>query len=238
MKRSVANKAVSIVKEAVKKRNIPLPGFAWYAPEDWKNLPDEERELIDCMLGWDVTDFGKGDFYRTGLVSFVFRNGNTAMKERYPKPYCEKLLYILDGQILPYHYHWYKTEDIINRGGGDLEITLYNAAAEDFSDRTAALSGKQGIFADTDVLIVKDGKKMAVPAGGKVICHPGESITLSPGQYHTWQGVPGTGDIFLFEVSMSNDDNTDNRFYSAGERIAAIEEDEPAEVFLISDYTG
>lgn len=66
-------------------------------------------------------------FMEVGLTVFVFRNGNFNNKEKYPKPYCEKLLYVRDGQILPFHFHWSKTEDIINRGGGDLEITLYQS---------------------------------------------------------------------------------------------------------------
>ena len=38
-----------------------------------------------------------------------------------------------------------------------------------------------------------------MPAGVKVILKPGQSITLLPGQYHSWQGVPGTGDVILFK---------------------------------------
>ncbi len=236
MKRSEANKAIEAVKRAVAQRQIPLPPFAYYSPEKWAELTIEEKELVECMLGWDVTDFGKNDFYHTGLVSFVFRNGNYQMKQKYPKAYCEKLLYVFDGQILPFHYHWSKTEDIINRGGGDLEVTLYNARSEDFADTKAAATGAPGAFDDTDVLLVKDGKRIVIPAGGKVMCRPGESITLLPGQYHQWQAVPGAGDIFLFEVSMCNDDNVDNRFHEAGERIVSIEEDEAPEALMISDY--
>ena len=82
---------------------------------------------------------------------FTFRNGNFYAKDKYPKPYCEKLDYVMDGQVLPFHYHWSKREDIINRGGGDLAITLYNSSPEDFADVEAARALKKGTFMDTPV---------------------------------------------------------------------------------------
>ena len=42
-------------------------------------------------------------------------------------PYCEKYILMREGQRLPKHYHVYKTEDIINRAGGVLEVMLWNA---------------------------------------------------------------------------------------------------------------
>ena len=52
------------------------------------------------------------------------RNGNRAMQDKYPKVYAEKLLYMKEGQYSPNHFHWYKTEDIINRGGGNILIRV------------------------------------------------------------------------------------------------------------------
>ncbi|MFQ7550655.1 MAG: D-lyxose/D-mannose family sugar isomerase [Blautia marasmi] len=46
---------------------------------------------------------------------------------------------------------------------------------------------------------------------------PGQSITLLPGQYHRWEGEKERGKVMLFEVSTTNDDMTDNRFYEAKE---------------------
>ena len=127
-------------------------------------------------------------------------------------------------------------EDIINRGGGDLEVRLYNSVEADFKDVEGGRAGKKGQFAETDVTVTMDGRKVTVPAGGKVICKPGSSITLMPGQYHSWQGVPGTGDVMLFEVSTTNDDTIDNRFHTAGERIPTMEEDEEARYLMFADY--
>lgn len=33
---------------------------------------------------------------------------------------AEKIMIVREGQVTPYHFHWYKMEDIINRGGGNL----------------------------------------------------------------------------------------------------------------------
>ena len=236
MKRSRANEIIQYTIDALTKANFPLPPFAYYTTEDWKNLGEDEIELVENMLGWDITDFGSGDFDKIGLTIFTFRNGNFYNKEKYAKPYAEKMLYVMDGQILPFHYHWSKMEDIINRGGGDPELTFYNSKPEDFADMEGGLAGKPGQFDDTDVIAQIDGKKILVPAGGKLILKPGQSVTLMPGQYHSWRGVPGTGDVILFEVSTTNDDNVDNRFHTAGERIPTMEEDEPAKYLMFADY--
>jgi D-lyxose ketol-isomerase len=105
---------------------------------------------------------------------------------------------------------------------------------EDFDDMQGGLNGRPGSFADTDVVTTIDGKKIVVPAGGKIILHPGQSVTLTPGQYHQWQGVPGSGDVILFEVSATNDDNVDNRFYRSGQRIPDIEEDEAPKYLMVN----
>ena len=180
MKRSKANNIIEHTIKSAEAAGFPLPAFAYYNVDNWKNIQAEEEELVENMLGWDITDFGSGDFDKIGLTIFTFRNGNFHNKEKYPKPYAEKLLFVGDSQILPFHYHWSKMEDIINRGGGDLEITLYNATEADFADVEGGRSGKPGVFADTDVTVTMDGKRVTVPAGGKVICRPGSSITLLP----------------------------------------------------------
>jgi len=223
MKRSEINEIITKVMKKCEENNLPLPPFAYYSLKDWKKAKEEYQEAIDTMLGWDVTDFGTGDFYSTGLAVFVFRNGSFNKSERYPKPYCEKLLYVFDGQKLPNHFHWQKCEDIINRGGGDLKITLWEADEEEN-------------LSDKDVTVTIDGKKHTVKAGGSVILKPGESITLLPYQYHQWQAVPGTGDVFVFEVSTTNDDNVDNRFYNIGDRIPEVIEDEEPKYLMFSDY--
>ena len=47
--------------------------------------------------------------------------------DKYTKTYAEKLLVVKEGQMAPMHFHWNKMEDIINRGGGNVLITVYNS---------------------------------------------------------------------------------------------------------------
>ena len=124
MKRSELNQVIREAIAFVEGKGLCFPAFAKWGPEDWAKIGEDERELVDNMLGWDVSDFG-GNFAKTGLLIFTFRNGNFNDKATYPKPYAEKLLLVGDGQELPYHFHWSKMEDIINRGGGVLMMQLY-----------------------------------------------------------------------------------------------------------------
>ena len=220
MKRSEINRIIREALAFVRGRGIEFPPFATWSPDDWRKLGENQRELVDNMLGWDVTDFG-GNFKETGITIFTFRNGNHKKRDIYPKPYAEKLLLVNEGQELPFHFHWSKMEDIINRGGGNLIMHVYN-------------SDKDEGFADTDVHLNIDGEKIIVPAGGEVCLEPGQSITLMPGQYHKWVGEKDK--VILFEVSTTNDDNTDNRFYSPKKRLPEIEEDEAPEFLIFNDY--
>ena len=145
------------------------------------------------------------------------------MPQKYPKTYAEKLLMLYEGQTAPLHYHWSKMEDIINRGGNDVYITVFNGD-----------ENKHKL--DTDVTVYKDGKKEVVPAGTKVRLTPGESITIMPYMYHDFI-VPETGGaVLLGEVSMCNDDENDNCFYEPIGRFPEIEEDEAPYRLLCNEY--
>lgn len=224
MKRSEANKIIQHAIDVMKKANLPMPPFAYYGVEDWKALEADQEELVENMLGWDITDFGSGDFDKIGLTIFTYRNGNFYNQEKYPKVYAEKLLLVNDGQILPFHYHWYKMEDIINRGGGNVLIRVYNSTPEEELDKV------------NDVHVHVDGREMVVPAGTQVRLTPGESISIYPYMYHDFEVEAGTGAVLLGEVSQCNDDNTDNRFNPPMGRFPQIEEDEPPYRLLCNEY--
>jgi D-lyxose ketol-isomerase len=81
------------------------------------------------MLGWDVTDFGSGDFVNIGRVLFTLRNGRSN-DPRYPKSYAEKLLIDPENQRAPAHFHRSKREDIICRHGGNILVQLTKATPE------------------------------------------------------------------------------------------------------------
>ena len=222
MKRSEINRALRDMEKMIDRCSFKLPPFCYFTPEEWKEKGREYDEVRDNMLGWDITDFGMGDFDRVGFSLITLRNGNVSM-DKYTKPYAEKLLYMKEGQSAAMHFHWNKMEDIINRGGGNVLIGVYNA-------------GKEEGLADTDVLIHSDGREYTVPAGTQIRLRPGESITIQPLLYHDFHLEPGTGPVLLGEVSMCNDDNRDNRFYLPAGRFPVIEEDEPPFRLLCNEY--
>jgi len=223
MRRSEVNTVIDQALTFLDARGVPMPAFAYWKKEDWAKLGTDGREIVDNMLGWDITDFGSGDFKNVGLLIFTFRNGNFSDPKRYPKPYAEKLLLVGDGQELPYHFHWKKMEDIINRGGGNLLVQLSG-------------SDDRGEFTGDPVRVTLDGRSVLVPSKATLTLRPGESITLLPGQYHRLVGEKGTGPVMLFEVSSTNDDRTDNRFYSAPDRIPRIDEDAEPTHLIFNDY--
>jgi hypothetical protein len=223
MKRSEINTAIREMEAMIEKHGFEIPPFCNWTPADWAGKSHEYDEIRDNMLGWDITDYGLNDFAQTGFSLITIRNGNQHQKEKYAKPYAEKLLMIREGQHSPMHFHTYKMEDIINRGGGNVLITVYN-------------STEDGGLADTDVTIHSDGRTYCVPAGSAIRLTPGESITIQQRLYHDFNVEPGTGDVLLGEVSMCNDDNTDNHFYEPVGRFPAIEEDEPAYRLLCTEY--
>ena len=127
MKRSEINAALREMEAMLREYRFALPDFCHFTPEEWNGKGHEYDEVRDNALGWDITDYGLGRFDEVGFSLITLRNGNHAMPERYPKTYAEKLLYIKDGQYSPMHFHWSKMEDIINRGGGNVLIRVYNA---------------------------------------------------------------------------------------------------------------
>lgn len=222
MKRSEINKALKQMEALIQEKRFELPPFCNFTPEEWQDKGHEYDEIRDNMLGWDITDYGLGDFDKIGFSLITLRNGNLKM-DKYTKTYAEKLLFLKEGQMATMHFHWNKMEDIINRGGGNVLITVYN-------------STEDGGFADTDVTINSDGREYTVPAGTKVRLTPGESITVYPYMYHDFHVEEGSGDVLLGEVSMCNDDENDNRFYEPMGRFPTIEEDEPPYRLLCNEY--
>ena len=222
MKRSEINNAIKKMEALLKKHSFLLPEFCHWSPDDWQDKGAEYNEIRDNMLGWDVTDFGMGNFAQLGLVLVTIRNGNVH-NSKYTKTYAEKIIMIQEGQVAPNHFHWKKMEDIINRGGGNLVFKLYNAAKDEQLD-------------NTDVEINKDGRKYIVKAGEEIILKPGESMILYPYYYHEFYSQSGTGDVLVGEVSMCNDDNTDNRFLKPLGRFPEIEEDEAPYRLLCTEY--
>ncbi|HRV94272.1 MAG TPA: D-lyxose/D-mannose family sugar isomerase [Anaerolineae bacterium] len=222
MKRSEVN---NIMKEAdafMKSHGFFLPPFAYWTPDEWRAKGPEVREIVQNQMGWDITDFGQGNYEQFGLFLFTLRNGSVAnLRSGRGKTYAEKVLIVDVDQITPMHFHWDKTEDIINRGGGRLAIQLYNSNEDDE-------------LADTDITVSMDGVVHTFKAGETVILATGESITLPTGLYHKFWGVESQ--VLVGEVSKVNDDANDNRFLEPIGRFPEIEEDEPPLHLLMGDY--
>ena len=172
------------------------------------------------MLGWDLTDFGSGKFHDRGLLLFTLRNGNP---QRDNKTYAEKVMIVEENQETPMHFHWSKMEDIINRGGGNLVVELFNS---DENEKPA----------DTNVEVSIGGLRKNFSAGSRIVLNPGQSICFEPGMYHRFYGESGKGKVLLGEVSAVNDDKNDNRFLEKLGRFPEIVEDEPPLHLLVSEY--
>ena len=224
MKRSEINAALKEMEQMTQKCGFQLPPFCSFTPEEWREKGHEYDEIRENMLGWDITDYGLGNFDRVGFSLITIRNGNRQKQEKYPKPYAEKLLYLREGQYSPMHFHWSKMEDIINRGGGNILIRVYHSTKEEELDR------------ETPVTVHVDGCAFTAGPGTQIRLTPGESITIPPYLYHDFDVEPGTGPVLLGEVSQCNDDCTDNRFYEKVGRFPEIEEDEPPYRLLCGEY--
>lgn len=159
---------------------------------------------------WDVTDFGLGDWRAFGLVLV-----NLAEEPEY----CEKLMYAQEGMTTPTHTHRQKKEDIICRWGR-LAVTVWPT----HPDRSG----------DAAFTVPVNHEPETVSAGSTIILEAGCRVTLEPGIYHAFH--PVSAECIIGEVSTANDDRNDNFFVDPDiGRYPGIEEDEPAQLRLISE---
>jgi len=224
MKRSEINRAICKAEAFFAKFNFLLPPFAFWVPDDWANRGEEIEQIRRCKLGWDVTDLATGRFPEVGLVLFTIRNGDPIQDLEDSKCYAEKIMMIGEEQITPWHFHWTKSEDIINRGGGNIIIELGWASKDENSleNRTVEVSC--------------DGILKQVASGGSLRLSPGESISIPPKLYHKFYGEKGHGSVLVGEVSRTNNDETDNRFLEPLGRFPPIEGDAQPYRLLCNEY--
>jgi D-lyxose ketol-isomerase len=222
MKRSEINRYIRQAEAFFAECRFHLPPFAFWSPEEWDRRGPEIDELRVRGLGWDLTDFGRGDYARWGVLLFTLRNGDLAHLSRgRGKVYCEKILVLEPQQEVLLHYHRSKTEDLIHREGeGRLEVKLYPL-------------GPQGEPGEGIVELGRDGERIRVAAGELLLLGPGESLTVEPGVYHSFRAVGGR--VLMGEVSTVNDDRNDNFFAEPVARFPSIEEDEPPYRYLVVD---
>jgi D-lyxose ketol-isomerase len=223
MKRSDVNRIIREADAFIRSFGVVLPPFAYWSPAEMKARRSDISGIVDSRLGWDITDYGRGDFAGLGLFLFTARNGDAADLARgRGMLYAEKVMISRRDQLSPMHRHVIKAEDIINRGGGVLALKLYMSAADGSIDKAAT------------VKVPTDGVRRTLEPGGILRLSPGESVTLLPGVWHAFWAEEK--DVLIGEVSTVNDDLTDNIFAEPISRFSDIEEDEEPLHLLVSDY--
>jgi len=224
IKRSRVNQIMRESDEFIRSFGYILPPFAYWSPAEMQARTNEIANIIDAGLGWDISDYGLGNFAETGLFLFTVRNGHVEdLSKGTGMLYAEKAMISRENQYSPMHRHNLKAEDIINRGGGTLVIEL-------FGDTDGKCDRTKG------TIVYTDGIRRELEPGHKLRLAPGESVTLMPNEH--WHAFWGEGgDVFVGEVSTVNDDNTDNVFEDPRiSRFSGIEEDEDPWHLLVSDY--
>jgi D-lyxose ketol-isomerase len=219
--RSEIDAAIDSARALAAEAVFPLPSFASWSRDEWLDQVDRLQPTLARGLGWDVTDFGRGDFARFGLCLCTIRNGEVSDVDRNTaQTYAEKFMVIEVGQETPFHLHPRKTEDIINRGGGVLRVEVYPADGNELG---------RGV---TTTLV--DGIETRVDSGEGIIIGPGQSIQIPSGVFHRFWAENER--VLGGEVSATNDDERDNVFLEPFPRYASIEEDAAARYLLVGEY--
>src|SRR6516225_9781184 len=102
MKRSEINAIIRDADAFLRLSGFYLPPFACWTPEDWQSKRKEAQEILDRRLGWDVTDFGQGDYRNVGLCVFTLRNGSPEnLTTHRGKTYAEKIISLSEVRYIP-----------------------------------------------------------------------------------------------------------------------------------------
>ena len=221
MKRSTVNTIIREADDFIRSFGYVMPPFAYWTPEEMKSRRSEIAGIVEGRLGWDITDYGRGDFPGLGLFLFTVRNGRASdLRRGRGMLYAEKIMISRRDQLSPMHRHDLKAEDIVNRGGAKfvVELVKVDRAGAPLHERFRAL---------------KDVKTLDLQPGARVTLEPGESLTLEPFIAHAFWAEGGT--TLAGEVSLANDDGTDNYFLPPLRPFAPIEEDRPRRYVTVRD---
>ena len=220
MKRSSINQYQRAAFALMEQYRFLLPEWATWGLDRWAIEPELRDYVSRHQMGWDITDFGSGDFARCGLVLLCLRNGAADDPVQDAKPYAEKIMVVQEDQETPCHLHRVKMEDIINRGGGVLCLQFWAA-----QPRVGTIWERLEEPAE-HVSVRVDGRMHTLQPGETLELRPGQSVTVPRGTYHRFFGKPGCGPVLVGEVSQVNDDHGDNMFFSGQSRFSGVEEDE------------
>ena len=221
MKRSFIDACIDRALETCARRTIALPPFSTWGDQEFLADRQALSAAASCGLGWNVAEFAPGLFSTDGLVVFTLRMGPWRdLAGGRGRLYAEKLLFAEDGQRTPHHYHIVKTEDVINRGGGRFVVELFKVDAA-------------GAPLKSRFSVIKDLRTIDLGPGDQVRLEPGESLTLDPFVAHAFWAEGGA--VVAGEVSLANDDGSDN-YFSPPFSIEPIEENAPRRRVTVADY--
>jgi D-lyxose ketol-isomerase len=223
MKRSFVDARIDEMQALCERLGVALPAFSRWGKAEFLANPGAAAFVAERGLGWNVVEFRPGAFATDGLTLFTLRMGDWRdLETKGGRLYAEKAIMSLDGQRAPHHYHVVKTEDIVNRGGARFVVELFrvNGQGEPTKDRFRVL---------------KDVSVLDLGPGDRVRLEPGESLTLEPHVAHAFWAEGGTA--LAGEVSLANDDSTDNYFVPPLGVPEPIEEDAPARRVTVRDYS-
>ncbi len=224
MKRSLIDAQIEAMLTLCDRHGVRLPPFAHWGEADHRANSDAARLIGSRGLGWNVVEFRPGAFATDGLTLFTLRMGDWRdLETKRGRLYAEKAIMSQDGQRAPHHYHVVKTEDIVNRGGARFVVELFKVDhnGEPLKEKFRALK-------DVTVLDLKPGDRVRL--------EPGESLTLEPYVAHAFWAEGGAA--IAGEVSLANDDRSDNYFLPPLAPPPPIEEDAPARFVTVRDYKG
>lgn len=222
MKRSFIDARIDAMQALCEAHGLPLPPFARWGEQEFRDNPDASARISARGLGWNVVEFRPGAFEAEGLTLFTLRMGDWRdLETKRGRLYAEKAIMSLDGQRAPHHYHVVKTEDIVNRGGARFVVELFTVDSS-------------GAPTKDRFRVVKDAAVLDLGPGDRVRLEPGESLTLEPYVAHAFWAEGGTA--LAAEVSLANDDRTDNYFVPPLAPMAPIDEDAPARHVTVRDY--
>ena len=215
MKRSEINKMINYSLSYFIKNNYHLPNWSKWNLSKWVKNKDLVKKIYKLQLGWDITDFGSNNYSKEGLILFSLRNGSKINKKGIQ--YAEKLMFMLPGQKIPFHFHKIKKEDIINKFGGKLEVKFVkknqNKLEINIDQQKKTINSKKGIK-----------------------LNQGESVYIPPGLVHSFSALKtNKNPIIIGEVSSINDDDNDNFFPNKNIRFSKIIEDEKIDIPIWKD---
>ena len=222
MKRSFIDARIEAMLALCDRHGVKLPPFAPWGEADYRANAGAAEFIAARGLGWNVVEFRPEAFATDGLTLFTLRMGDWHELERKGgRLYAEKAIMCEDGQRAPHHYHVVKTEDIVNRGGARFVVELFKVDrnGEPMKERFRAM---------------KDVTALDLGPGDRVRLEPGESLTLAPYVAHAFWAEGGAA--IAGEVSLANDDRTDNYFIPPLGPPPPIEEDAPARYVTVRDH--